>query len=354
MTIDWLIAGGFMCGLLAGGAARFGRLCTMSAVEDALAGHDHRGLKAWGLAIAMAIAATQLLDVAGLIDLAQSPYASTRVHLLGTVAGGIVFGLGMTLVGTCSFGLLVRTGGGDLRAAVSALMVGVLAIAVTAGTLAPLREPLLAIGNVDMTPAGGPAIDDVLRGRLGSTLAAGVISAALLALVMLAVFDARLRSRPRLLGSAVVMGLAVALAWLVTSRAADRMLIDRIESLSFVAPVGRALGQFMMDAFRNAGFGVATAAGVIAASAAIALANGEFRWEAFDDPIEMRRHLGGGALMGVGGVLAQGCTIGQGLSAASTLAVTAPVFLASLMIGAKLGLLHLIEGRSLWRLGRPE
>ena len=146
MAVNWVIVGGFLCGVLAGGASRYGRLCTMSAIEDALAGRDFRGAKAWGIAIVVAIAATQLMAAVQLIDLAHTPYAGDRVHILGTILGGAIFGLGMTLVGTCSFGLLVRAGGGDLRAAVAALIVGVVAIAMTAGGLAHLRAPLLAVG----------------------------------------------------------------------------------------------------------------------------------------------------------------------------------------------------------------
>lgn len=352
MAVDWVIVGGFSCGLLAGGAARYGRLCSMSAVEDGLVGHDWRGMKAWGLALAVAIASTQLLAWLGVVDLAGSRYAGERIHILGTVLGGLTFGLGMTLVGTCSFGLLVRAGSGDLRAAVSALLVGILAIAMTAGTLAPLREPLLKIGVVTMAPYGGPSIGSMLSKSFGPFAAPIAIALVVLFLVSAALLDTRLRKRRRLLASAVLMGLAVACGWLVTSRALEAFLMDRTESLSFVAPVGRGLSQFMMDAFRNVGFGIATAAGVIAASLGVSLWKAEFRWEAFDDALEMRRHLLGGSLMGIGGVLANGCTIGQGLSAASTLAVTAPIFVLSVLIGAKLGLLHLIEGRSLWRLGR--
>ena len=164
--------------------------------------------------------------------------------------------------------------------------------------------------------------------------------------------DRRLWRRRRLLSGAVLMGLAIGGGWLATSRAVDALLLDRPESLSFVAPVGRALLQLMMEPFRNTGFGVSAAVGAVLASLAVALWRREFRWEAFDDALEMRRHLLGGALMGIGGVLAQGCTIGQGLSAASTLAITAPVFVISVLVGARLGLRHLIEGRAMWRLGR--
>ena len=127
MQIDWAILGGFLCGALAGGAARYGRLCTMSAIEDALIGRDYRGAKAWALAAAVAIAATQLLAATSLVDISSAIYLSPRLHVVALLLGGLLFGLGMTLVGTCSFGLIVRAGGGDLRAAVSAVLVGVCA-----------------------------------------------------------------------------------------------------------------------------------------------------------------------------------------------------------------------------------
>lgn len=350
--LDWIIVGGFVAGALAGGAARFGKLCTMSAIEDALVGRDFRGIKAWGLAIAVAITATQAANAVGAIEIARALYLAPRLHLIGTILGGVMFGLGMTLVGTCGFGLLVRVGGGDLRAAVSAVVVGVFAVAVTAGLLAPLRIGLLAFDTIDLSPLASASIGAGLSHLAGPWLARSLIPIALAMLFVLPFADHRLRQRPRLLIGSIGMGLAITAGWFATSRAVDALQLDRPESLSFVAPVGRALLQLMMEPFRNVGFGVAAMFGVLAASIAVALWRDEFRWEAFDGAGEMRRHVLGGALMGLGGVLAQGCTIGQGLSAASTLAISAPVFVVSVLLGAKLGLLHLIEGRTLWRLGR--
>lgn len=352
--IDWIIAGGFLAGALAGAAARFGRLCTMSAIEDALVGHDYRGAKAWGLAIAVAIAATQAGIYFGVIDVGRALHLSPRLHLAGTILGGTLFGLGMTLVGTCGFGLLVRAGGGDLRAAASAVTVGVFAIAVTAGLLAPLRIRFVEFDTIDISTAGGASVTGLLGKWIGATPALALVAAGVVLMILLAFRDAKLRRRPRLLAGAVLMGLSVALGWFCTMRAMDALQLDRPESLSFVAPVGRALLQFMMEPFRNVGFGVAAMFGVLTASLAVALWRAEVRWEAFDDATEMRRHIVGGALMGVGGVLAQGCTIGQGMTAASALAITAPLFVAGVLIGAKVGLLHLIEGRSLWRIGRSQ
>ena len=353
------IAGGFLCGALAGGAARFGRLCSMSAIEDALIGRDWRAAKAWGLAIATAIAATQALVFFGVADLTGALYAAPSWHALGTLVGGLLFGLGMALAGTCSFGLLVRAGGGDLRSAVSAGIVGIAAFAVTSGLLAPFRETLLGFGKVNLEGRAGCGIGhdqrvrgweerdhrrlDVDRGCLGGAGWRRPAAA----------------DPPTPPGWSRADGLSVAAGWGVTSAAVERLQLDRPESLSFVAPVGRALLQFMMQPFRNLGFGVSSIAGVIVASFAVAAWRRELRWEAFDDPTEMRRHIFGACLMGIGGVLAQGCTIGQGLSAASALAISAPVFLVAVLIGARMGLSHLIEGQALWRLGlgkprRPE
>lgn len=353
MAIDWVIIGGLTCGAAAGAAARLGRLCTMSAVEDALVGHDFRGIKAWGLALAAAVAGTQGLAWMGWLDLSHSLYSGARLHVLGIVLGGLVFGLGMTLVGTCSFGLLVRAGGGDLRAMVSAMIVGIVAVAATAGALAPIREPLLRIGVADLAPFGGASLDGLLGRIAGPGPAKSLIATLVGLLSVIALADRRLRKRRRLLVGSVLLGAAVAGGWLVTSRAVAELALDRPESLSFVAPLGRALLQFMMEPFRNIGFGLSTAAGVLVASLVLALARDEFRWEAFDDAIEMRRHILGAALMGGGGVLAQGCTIGQGLTAASALAASAPIFIVCVLAGAKVGLTYLIEGRAMWRLGRP-
>lgn len=351
MDVDTAIIGGFLSGAVAGAGARFGRLCSMSAIEDALVGHDYRGAKAWGLAVATAGLATTSASALGWVDLSTSAMLASRVHLLGTLLGGILFGLGMAQAGTCSFGLLVRAGAGDLRALVAAMIVGIFAFAATAGLLAPIRDALLGFGVVDLAPVGGASLDRLLNQEVGPTAGWLVPTLLFLILALSAFLDRRLRKRPRLLAGALLVGLAVAGGWIATTLAVARLDASRVESLSFVAPSGRALLQFMSAPFRDVGFSLAALVGVIAASFAVAARRGELRWEAFDDPREMRRCLAGAALMGIGGVLAHGCTVGQGLTAASALAVTAPLFTLSVLIGAQAGLKMLIEGTALWRLG---
>lgn len=346
--------GGLGCGLVAGAAARSGRLCTMSAIEDAIVARDFRGAKAWGLALAIAILATQALAAGGWIDLGASSLSGLTLDWVATLAGGALFGLGMALAGTCSFGLLVRIGGGDLRALISAAVVGVAAFAFTAGALQPLRTLLTGHAVIDVGEAGAAlslAVTPHLAAAAGLPLMPLGFGALVLVLALPALVDRRVRRRRRLIVAAFGIGLAVAAGWAVTMAAVERLEQARVESLSFVAPAGRLLLALMGEPLQFAAFGVATVVGTVLGATAVALWKDEVRWEAFDDAREMRRHLAGAILMGLGGVLARGCTIGQGMTAGSALAVSAPVAVLGFLIGAKIGLVLLLEGRGHWRLG---
>lgn len=351
----FLLTGGFACGFTAGAAARYGRICSMSAIEDALLAKDYRGARAWGLAVAVAIGLTHLLSSTALLDLEATLYGSPRLDLLGAALGGLAFGLGMALMGTCSFGLLVRAGSGDMRALVSAFVVGIAAIAFTSGVLAPVRMWLGGWAALDLASRGGALAPGLLARQAGLAPAtsAPAIAAIVIAVVALpALLDSRLRRRPRMLVGAIGLGTSIAAGWLVTAMAVERMESPRPESLSFVAPVGRLLLQAMTNSIRDADFGIGAVLGVVAGASTVAVLRRDVRWEAFDDVREMSRHCLGAVLMGMGGVLARGCTIGQGMSAASALAVSAPIVVLAILVGAKIGLAVLLEGRAAWRLGQ--
>lgn len=339
-----LLAGGFICGFAAGAAARYGRLCTMGAIEEVLVAHDSRALKAWGLALAVAIGTTQILSGTGLVHLTSSIYAGVQLSWLSALVGGVLFGLGMALVGTCSFGLIVRAGTGDLRAVLSALLVGIFAFAAIAGPLSFLRTFIGERGVIELPAPHGTLLPALIADRYGAYAAVVVATGVVLSLVVVALTDRRLWRRPRLLGGALLLGLSIAGGWLVTSLSILNLDGVRAESLSFVAPVGRMLIEFMGGGVQGVEFGAATVVGVACGAFCVALAKDEIQWEAFDDAREMQRHILGAALMGLGGVLAKGCTIGQGMSAASALALSAPIVIVGIMIGAKLGLTYLLEG----------
>jgi uncharacterized membrane protein YedE/YeeE len=335
------LAVGFACGF----TVQRARLCTFGAVEDALVGGNWRRLKAFGLALAIAILGVQALVVFLGFDPGTTTYVPARLALAGTLAGAILFGLGMALVGTCAFGSLVRLGAGDLRSLVTLLVFAVLAYAVLRGVLSGWRIGMveafalsLPVGTIGTYPdLLASWLGPLARHLTGPVVAAGLLAAALR--------DARLRRSPRLVTAAVVLGLGVVAGWAVSGPLADPFAEQiRVQSLTFVTPVARALFALVAGEGVLLDFGVMTVFGVVVGSAAAALQAREFRWEAFDDQREMRRHLCGAALMGVGGVLAGGCTIGQGLTAGSLLALSWPVAVIGMVLGARIGIAILLEG----------
>ncbi len=336
---------GLAVGFAAGFTVQRARLCTFGALEDALIGGNWRRLRAFGVSLAIAIAGTQLLILLAGFDLSATTYAPSRVALAGIIAGSIMFGLGMALVGTCAFGSLVRLGTGDLRSLVTLLVFGLAAYAVLRGALAGFRVGTIEAFAVSMPGDTPGSYGSLAATWLGPTAAAALVFGLVLLLLALAARDARLRASPRLLTAAVTLGLGVVAGW-----AATALLVDpfeegvRVQSLTFVAPVARGLAAVLLSEGSLVDFGVMSVIGVPLGAGAAALLAREYRWEAFDDHREMRRHLAGAVLMGLGGVLAGGCTIGQGLTAGSLVAASWPASVLGMVLGARLGIAILLEG----------
>lgn len=334
---------GFGGGALLGLAARVGRFCVMGAVEDAVYGGDLGRIRMLALAAAVAIAGSFLLIGAGLLDPNATLYFHSAWSPAGSVIGGLLFGIGMSLVGTCAFGSLARAGGGDLRGVIIACTVGVTGYATASGPLRPLLVWLLP---PDRGPGG--AEFHGLAHLAGATLGISpVVPALAVAAIMAAwvAWDRRFRRPGRHLVWSVAAGLAIVIAWAATSRLAMTGFDPvPVESFSFVAPIGEGVLYLMTAASTAPDFAVGAVAGVVAGAALGSIVKGEFRWEACDDARELRRQILGAMMMGVGGMLALGCTIGQGLSALSLLATSAPVSILAIMTGARLGLYWLVEG----------
>ncbi|MDN4983005.1 YeeE/YedE family protein [Bradyrhizobium sp. WYCCWR 13022] len=337
----------FGCGLAAGAvlgvAGRAGRFCTLAMLEDAFFGSDYRRLKAFALAAAVALLATQALAGFGIVDLSRSIYLTASIGLGGAIIGGLMFGVGMALVGTCGFGTLVRIGGGDLRAIVVFLVLGLSALATMRGITGMLRLALIEPLSLRL-PEGSTQTLTSLLGAGGTMRAILTVSiAAALAIWTLA--DGRLIRSPRLLASGLAVGAAIAFGWLATGWLADDEFDPtRVSSLTFVAPLGDTILYIATFSGARLNFGIGSVAGVVAGSFAAAMLARGFRWEACDDARELKRHMTGALLMGIGGVMSMGCTIGQGLTAFSTLAVSAPITMLAIACGARLGLEFTMTG----------
>lgn len=336
---------GVVIGVLAGFFVRRARLCSFGAIESALAGGDWRRMKVFALALGIALAGTQLLIATGWLDPTKTTYVAGKIPWLSTVVGSLIFGLGMALVGTCAFGSLVRLGSGDLRSLVVMMVFGAVAYAALRGSLSGLRIQFFEQWTIH-APQGGPSSVGAWLTSLWGTGASLALTLALaVVLILFTLLDRRLWKAPRLVTAGVVLGLGVIGGWLVTSVFVDDFATHlRVQSLTFVAPVARTLFGVMIGGPEWFDFGVGSVVGVTFGAFLAARVSDDFRWEAFDDAREMGRHLIGAAMMGLGGILAGGCTIGQGLTAGSLTAMTWPISVIGILVGARIGIVILVEG----------
>ncbi|MFG6582990.1 YeeE/YedE family protein [Sulfitobacter sp. 1A12779] len=332
---------GGLGGVLLGLAARLGRFCTLGAIEDLLYGGSGDRMRMWGLAIGVAMLGSFTLASLGLINLDRAFHLTIAFSWAPAVFGGLIFGYGMALAGTCGFGALARLGGGDLRAFVIVLVMGLAAFTVLSGPLAPARA-LLFPRRMNAGPPDGIA-HAVAALTGGSVALIGILLGLAVCLLMLSARSFRRDLRKVVWGA--VAGLAITSGWAGTAWLAQTGFgAQTLMSHSYAAPVGETLLYAMQGSVRPLSFGIGSVAGVWVGAFLGSLWQGHFRWEACEDPRELRRQIFGAGLMGAGAVIAMGCTIGQGISAISVLAFSGPVTLAAIFAGAALGLRQLIVG----------
>jgi len=362
-----LVAGcGFVLAFVFGAVANRTNFCTMGAVSDVVNMGSWDRMRMWLLAIAISIIGAQALDLTGVIDLSKSFYVRPNITWLSYILGGFLFGIGMTLGSGCGSKTLVRLGAGNLKSLVVFVFLGIASYMTLKGLFGVWRvawfDPVATDLNTWKIPTGDlPAIVASAFGvarRVAAIGIGGLVVAVLLAFVFK---DREFRaSRDNLLGG-IVVGLTVVGGWYVTGHLGFAENPDTlentyfgtnsrtIESLSFVAPVGYLLELLMLwsDKSLTVTFGIAATLGIIAGSAAYALVTRSFRWEGFVSAEDTASHIVGGILMGFGGVLALGCTIGQGLSGLSTLALGSVLAFMSIVAGAALTMKW-----QYWRLAR--
>lgn len=338
----WLAAGGLVIGFAFGAIAQATNFCTMGAVSDIMNIRDWRRFRAWMLAVGTALLGAQVLHWGGAVDLSLSMYLTARLNWAGNILGGLLFGFGMVFAGGCASRNLVRAGGGDARSLLVLVVIGTLAYVTIGGILGPLRVMLERATSV---PLGVPtqSLGDLLAPHIGVPSPTAQLVAAAAILVPLFVFcfaSSSFRSSPRHVWGGIGIGLAAAAGWLLTGLAFDEMADWPRPpiSLTYVRPVGDTME--WLERFTAAplpGFGVATVLGALLGAFVMAVARGTFRITGFAGSDDTLRHLMGAALMGIGGVMALGCTIGQGISGVSTLAAGSFLSLLAIILGTVLG-----------------
>ncbi len=338
------------------------QFCAMGSVADLVNFGDWTRMRMWVLAIATALLGTSVLAALGLINTDQTIYTANRVLWLSALLGGVTFGFGMVLASGCGSKTLVRMGSGSLKALVVFVMLAVGAYATLRGITAEVR--VYGLDRVAFTLSGAQDLPSILARHttiVRSTwlLIVGVGTA--LVLGTWALWPREARSPRHLLGGIGIGALVVALWWVsghVGFVAEDPQTLqhayigstgNHMESFTFVAPLAYTLYWLLMysDASNVLNIGIVSVFGVIAGSALHALSTRRFRWEGLAGVEDTANHIVGGLFMGIGGVTAMGCTIGQGITGVSTLSITSWIALASIIGGGVLGVKF-----QAWRLDR--
>lgn len=348
-----VVWGAFGLAFVFGAVANRSNFCTMGAVSDIVnMGHWGR-MRMWLLAIAVAVIGTNLLFYFGLVDLPKSIYQRPRVNWLSLLVGGAAFGVGMSLASGCANKNLVRAGGGSVRSLVVLTFLGISAYMTLKGLFGQWRADWLDPVAIDLAAfnLNDQSLASVLASMTGmpaKTALMVMLWLTGLALLAFVFKDGRFRRNPVQWSAGAVIGLIVVAGWYLSGHLGfgeNPETLEMtyfatnsrtIESMSFVAPAAYGLELLMLwtDKSLHVSFGVAAGLGVALGSLAWALASRSFRWEGFASFDDLRRHLLGAVLMGFGGVTALGCTVGQGITGVSTLAIGSFIALASIIGGS--------------------
>jgi uncharacterized membrane protein YedE/YeeE len=307
----------FGVGVAFGAVGRWSGFCLRGAVEDVLTKPNAPRARGFLLAIVVGLVAVQALVFSGHLDLSKAVVLPTSLFWGGALLGGLMFGVGMVLTGGCGTRMLVLAGGGNLRSVVVFVVFGFVAYATIRGILAPTRAALMAASSVNLAKQTLP-------------LAVGAV---VLVAALAFIFWRRVPLR-HLVGGALI-GLLVPLGYLVTGvLGGDEFEPATVESINVTRGGGDSLIYLLTWTGSKINFGIAFVGGVLVGAASMALAQRDFKLVGFEQPADMLRYALGGALMGAGGVLALGCTVGNGLTGIASLAPTSFIALPAMVLAA--------------------
>ncbi len=348
-----VLASIFVIAVIMGAVANKTHFCTMGAVSDWVNMGDTGRMRAWLLAIAVAMAGALALEATGQLTIGTStfpPYRTASFAWLRYVLGGFLFGVGMTLASGCGSRTLVRIGGGNLKSVVVLVFASIAAYLMLWTDFFQLAfMSWIAPTTLDLGKRGfaSQALGDLVSGGQSGRLNApiGLAVAAALAAFVFSSKEFR-ANRDHVLGG-VVIGLAVVAGWYITGGGLGREWKDfaemaapppsrvEVQSFTFVSPMGDSLRYLMSpDDLSLVNFGIVALIGVIVGAFVYALAARVFRIEWFASKVDFANHAAGGVLMGIGGVLAMGCTIGQAITGVSTLAAGSILAFLAIVVGS--------------------
>ena len=343
----------FCLAIAAGVLFHRSHFCTMGAISDSVIMGDSTRAKQWALAVVVAVLGFGFMAWRGWVSPLNTIYANSQLSWLSFLLGGVLFGAGMVLGSGCASKSLVRLGAGNLKSLVVLMAIGISGLASMRGLLAMGRVQF--IDPVAMHLFAGPFAGQWLAQVTGWALPlAGWICACVFSGVLLLwIFNDRQSVRSPVIWSGAGVGVIAVALWWVSGvlgflpehpETLEPVFLatasGRMESISLTAPIASWWDAFMYlsDGSKRLTLGMMTALGLLVGAFASAQWQGTFRWEGFTQTSDLALHLLGGALMGFGGVMAMGCTLGQGLSGLSTLSLGSLIAVSGIVLGAVLTL----------------
>lgn len=342
---QYIMLGGLIIGFVFGYIVFRTNFCTMGSISDFMSFGDWRRFRAWILAGATAIVGTQLLVYTGVLPVAKTMYVTSSLNWVGNILGGLLFGFGMVFAGGCASKNLARLGGGDLRSLLNLVVLGLFAYMTIGGLLGPVRAALADATSISVAGLGasqsladiGARASGVASPTVGLIL--GLVIAGLMAIYCFS--DSSFRASPIHILSGIGIGLCVVAGWALTGLAFDEFADVPVQpiSLTYVRPAGDTLEWLQrFTALGLPGFGVSSLFGAIAGAFVAAISMGSFKFTTYSDANDTLRNLMGASLMGIGGVMALGCTIGQAVTGISTLAFGSFLTFAAIVAGGIIGM----------------
>ncbi len=347
----------FAIAVVLGAVVNKTNFCTMGAVSDWINIGDNGRMRAWLLAMAIAITGVVAMETMGVINLSGEtfpPYRTANFGWLRYLVGGALFGIGMTLGSGCGNKTLVRVGAGNLKSLVVLVIASIMAyLMLWTPFYEKLFHPWVAATTINLAQHGmqNQELGTVISGTFGMqqsrALNAAIGGALALGLFIHIFRSADFRSSFDNILGGVVVGLAVLAGWYITGGPLGQAWKEyadfatqvpsrvQVQSYTFISPMGDSV-RYLMSPGKTTliNFGVVALAGVIFGSFIYAVITKKFRLEWFVSTKDFANHALGGALMGMGGVLSMGCTVGQAITGMSTVAIGSMLTFLAIVIGA--------------------
>ena len=321
--LPWLLlVSALSVGIVFGYVLQRGGFCLTRALSNAVLMRDGNILRAYLLALLVAMVGVQIIETLGLVDIPLRP-----LRWVSNIVGGALFGVGMILSGGCAGGTWYRVGEGAAGALV--VLVGFAIGATTAGigVLAPVRT-MLQKPVISLADGGAVTLTSVIGVSPWIVIAAFV--------VLGAIWLRRGPPEPEhgkwpwpITGIAV--GAMIVVGWWASA------VGDRPVGITFAANTGHLLTYPMVGYPNRVTWSMLMALGVPVGAFIAAWITGSFGWK-WPAASSLARIFGGGLLMGAAALVAEGCNINQGLTNSGTLAVGSLLSFASMCAGACLTL----------------